>query len=337
MTYSIKHTSMTLPITSTDRQQAFEFAKQQTLPEKRNQIYQNTLAVLVAHHYLEMLDVPSNLSNSYSWNLIAQFSSNVADLYIPEVRGRLECRTIQTRDSACFIPEEVWENRIGFVMIQFNETYTKGTLLGFVPEVSVEHLPLSYLRSIEDLIDRLSERQVPVLSQWLNNIVDVGWQRLKSLPQLQQILPPVRSSATEPRNSVPELIAILQTPQNDEDRWLTAEALWQIDPDSLVGVKAALDLTDQFSGEPMQLVVAVLPQQEQSFPILVRVYSSETAGSLPDNLRLILLDTASNSLKEVSASENAPWIQIGLKAAIGEEFDIQVCFNDKSYTQSFVV
>nr|MCU0526935.1 DUF1822 family protein [Elainella sp. Prado103] len=150
--------TIAVPLTRADRQQAQSFKDQQLIAEKADQIYENTLAVLATHHYLDMIDVPTDLDRSYSQDPSTFLASNIADLYVPGARGRLECRVVHEGENACFIPTEVWSNRgqrdrIGYVVVRLNETNTEATVLGFVSEVSVEHLPLSYLRSLDDLID----------------------------------------------------------------------------------------------------------------------------------------------------------------------------------------
>lgn len=160
--------TISVPLSRADRQQAKTFKDLQPIAEKAEQVYENTLAVLATHHYLDMIDIPTDLENSYSQNPIAFLSTNVADLYVPEARGRLECRVVRAGEETCFIPEEVWSDgnqgdRIGYVVVQLNETNTEAIVLGFVPEVickglqpvsfnSCNGLAITELLSLDDLI-----------------------------------------------------------------------------------------------------------------------------------------------------------------------------------------
>lgn len=272
LTDSIEHITIAIPITKSDRHKAQEFAQQQLTPEKAEQIYRNTLAVLVTRYYLEMLDIPSSLEASYSWNPIGRLSADVADLYIPEVKGHLECRPIRKEDSKCFIPEEVQSDRIGYVAVQLDENYREGTVLGFVPKVSVTELPLSYLQPLDALIDRLADGTLTIqkietnLSQWLKGIFEPSWEpgeeilRPGRMPILQMCNNLSSTSetadfenikrlvkqlyASQMGGSQPEaitlpdadpkaaLVHLIQTTQDDETRWKAAELLWEIDPEN---------------------------------------------------------------------------------------------------------
>jgi hypothetical protein len=116
---------------------------------KASQVYRNTLAVLVTRRYLQMLTIRSELGVSHSWDRLERWLKNVADLYIPEVNGYLECRAIAQSEERCFVPEEVQYdsseskrcNRIGYIVVQLDELYREGVILGFVPQVSVTELP----------------------------------------------------------------------------------------------------------------------------------------------------------------------------------------------------
>ena len=113
---------ISIPITKTDRQTAQQFAQEQSSTKKAKQVYLNTLAVLVMYHYLQMLDVPTHLQASHSWNVLGRLSADVADLNLPG-RGHLECRPILKGEDTCDFPQEVWTDRIGYVVVEFNETY----------------------------------------------------------------------------------------------------------------------------------------------------------------------------------------------------------------------
>jgi hypothetical protein len=348
MTYSIENANITFPISSRDKQHAARFAHQQFTPEKQQQVYRNTLAVLTTQHYLEMIGITSDLENSYCWDIITRLSSDIADLYIPEAQGRLECRVVEEGAQTCSVPEETWEDRIGYVFIRLNAEQTEATLLGFVPEVSVERLPLSYLRSLDDLIDRIDEPPPvpPVatainLRDWLKGIFTEGWQEVEEL--LVQLRArklhewAIRTNARPREMSVEQLIEVIQTSENDQECWLAAEHLWKINPGHPAGgVQRALNLETAFVRQYLALTIAVLPRPEQS--VLIRVRVSPTKDNLlPEGLKLIATDTSGNLLHEVQAEKNNKWIQIGLEAVIEEEFYIRVSLDSTSYTEKIKV
>ncbi len=79
---------------------------------------------------------------------------------------------------------EVWGDRLGYVVVQLDEPYLEGIVLGFVPQVSVTELPLSYLQPLDALIDCLIPEPTPIwqsLSQWLKGIFEPDWEQLAEL------------------------------------------------------------------------------------------------------------------------------------------------------------
>ena len=112
--------AISLPITTEIRQIAAQFADRQPTPVKAEQVRLNTIAVSVTNNYLNMLDVATDLASSDSWNPVMQVCENVADLELTEI-GKLECRPIVSSDTTCQIPLEVWDLRIGYVVVRIEE------------------------------------------------------------------------------------------------------------------------------------------------------------------------------------------------------------------------
>lgn len=106
-------------------------------------------------------------------------------MYIPSLQGFLECRSLRQSDRKCKIPQEVWSERIGYVMIQLDEPYQEGQVLGFVKSVSVSELPRSYFQGLDVLLDLLTLERSPQpmvkLSQWRKRIFESDWQPPKDL------------------------------------------------------------------------------------------------------------------------------------------------------------
>ncbi|MBC1314468.1 DUF1822 family protein, partial [Trichormus variabilis PNB] len=148
--------AITLPITQAARIAAQQFANRQPNSRKAEQVRLNTLAVSVVNDYLQMMEVATNLTASDSWNPLMQLCGDVADLEVPSV-GRLECRPVQLHEQVCSVPPETWEERIGYVIVQVDETNTEAKLIGFTKKVNQETLPLNQLQPIEALIDRLEQ------------------------------------------------------------------------------------------------------------------------------------------------------------------------------------
>ncbi len=195
LTNDMHHLAVPLPITAAGRQAAEAFARAQPNPAKAEAVRLNTLAVWVTHQYFQMMDIPTDLHGSDSWNPLMQLTANVADLRLPDL-GQLECRPVRSGESVCSVPPEVWDLRIGYVVVAVAEDGQTAQLLGFSPAVQGETLPLASLQPPEMLLDHLyAMRQSSMpepepaspnglivnLGRWLDGLFDVGWQTVDSL------------------------------------------------------------------------------------------------------------------------------------------------------------
>ncbi|MCU0517071.1 MAG: DUF1822 family protein [Oscillatoria sp. Prado101] len=159
MTYSshdIENFALLLPLTQNARRVAQQFANEQPTPEKAEQVRLNTLAVWVVNDYLQMMNIPTDLSAGDSWNPHVRLCADVADLEVSGA-GRLECRPLKKGQRSCYIPPEVWEERIGYMVVEIDDSLRSASLLGFVPTAATHELPVSQLQPPEDLIDCLSQ------------------------------------------------------------------------------------------------------------------------------------------------------------------------------------
>lgn len=361
--------TVSIPITAIDRQQAAVFAAQQVTPEKAAQVYRNTIAVLVGARYLQMLSIPSEITASQSWNRVERLLKNVADLYLSEPKKSLECRPISSRETHCFVPQEVQNDRVGYLVIQLDEPYQEGSILGFVPKVSVTELPIRSLQPLDRLIDQLTMQAPIQLSQWLKGKFEDTWQ-----PCLDLLKPPKRpillmanlatidsqpkldalnrsiaqlyqqAALTEQtemvsidQNPVTALVNLMQTTQKDEIRWQAAELLWEIDPNhpASPGVSAR-DIGLYLEGRSIALMVGVLPKLDRRRLILLRLYPLQTQP-LPKELKLAVFDDQSNLLIELESRERDQYIQFKFTADPGDFFEVRVSLNDASVVEHFLV
>jgi hypothetical protein len=264
--------NISIPITATDRSLAEGFSRQQTTSEKCQQVFENTLAVIVTQRYLQILGVESETENCQSWDAVVRLLENVADLYVPEARGFLECRAVVPGRQKVRIPEEVRQGRLGYVVVRLEEGYRRGAMLGFVGEVTVAdgELPLSYLRPLDDLIDRLATPGEALglwvdLRRWVKKVFEPDWQPVEELLRSasRPVLPMCSGAnfrseaqnkveaiyrkqaakqvtgqmATSPLDwsgadlSMTEaLVQLLQVTEDDEIRWEATELLAELEP-----------------------------------------------------------------------------------------------------------
>jgi hypothetical protein len=313
--------ALSLPITQAARRKAQEFAAQQPSSEKAEQVRLNTLAVLVVNDYLEMMDISTDLSASDSWNGIMRLCTDVADIQLlkkdGKLLGHLECRPVGPGVDTCYVPPETWEERVGYVVVQIDESVREAQLLGFVPEVTTEELPLSWLRSPEDLLEHLHHVSVEVdlaaatvstesntdlltnLGRWFDRVFETGWQTVEDLLTPAQLEP---AYAYRFRGSIRRA--------------------------------KTLDLSPQLP-QPVALIVELTTEtMEQRVEQTIVKLQLQPIGNqpLPAQINLAILDD-SNQIITTGASNQV----LEVRGVSGERFSFRATFNDTQVLQEFVI
>lgn len=291
----------TVPLGVSAHRRAKQFSQQQTAPQKIKRVYLNTLAVYAVDFYLKCIGFETDLAASDSWNPVMRTLMDVADLDVKKL-GKLECRPVLPDSQIVRIAPEVWSDRIGYIAVQTTESLTEATLLGFVKNVTAEELPLKELRSLDSFLEYLNalrDKPVVKLSQWLNNIVDEGWEDVKELLQPQQV----------------ELAFRGRGPGAERGKRLELES----------------------AGERISLLVGLDPVDETEMNIWVEVYPSRGQSYLPKNLQLNVLDSEGASVMEAVARNTNKNIQFEFKGELGESFNVKVALGNVSVTEAFTI
>ncbi|RMG05669.1 MAG: DUF1822 family protein [Cyanobacteria bacterium J055] len=342
MTYSIGHLTISIPIGRADRQIALRFAREQPTPDKSEQVYLNTLAVLVVNRYLEMLEIPTSLTSSYSWNRVGRMCANVADIDIPGI-GHLECRSLRSGERCCAIPPDVWHDRIGYIIVRLDEHFSEGTLLGFVPQVAQMTVDVDRLQSLDTLLVRLhnlerseitisppvsdetiadfrrsnrsiTDETVTHLSQWFDDIFDVGWQAIDRL--LGRSAPCLDFRFRSPNLS--------SSPSNSDDR-------------SLVRRGKSIDLGIQLSGCSVVLLVELRKIENNKVDVRLQVHPTGGNIYLSPNLQLGVRDRASHARLQTQSRQSDNYIQLRLVGDPGDRFSATLSLNSASVTEEFEI
>ncbi|MBW4613871.1 MAG: DUF1822 family protein [Desmonostoc vinosum HA7617-LM4] len=318
-TYQLDDFVLTLPISQTARVTAEQFAKEQPTPEKAEQVRLNTLAVWVVNDYLQMMDIPTNLAASDSWNPIMRLCANVADLEVSSL-GRLECRPVHLHQQTCSIPPETWEERAGYVVVQFDESLQEARMLGFIPNVAVEKLPLTQLQPLEDLIDHIAQLQesplTPLvnLSQWLAGVFETGWQNIESLWNMPELRPAYafRSTETIERNATNQSEAVTRRAK-------------------------LIDLGIQILNQFVMLIVEITPETNQQNSIRLQLHAVGEQIYLPAGVHLTVLDSSGAVFLEAQSRKSDNYIQLQFRGETLERFSVRVALNDTSITEHFMI
>jgi len=332
-THNIEEFALSLPITQLARSTAQQFASEQPTTQKAEQVRLNTLAVFVVNDYLQqMMGIPCDLAKSDSWNPVIRLCADVADLEVAGV-GRLECRPQRGDQPSCLVPVEVWSDRIGYVVVQIDESSWEATVLGFAQTVTTQDLPLSQLQPVEDLFDRLSELRQPVeilaaqtpavalekarvnLSQWLSNVFDTSWQTIESLINPTEM----------------DLAFSFRSPSMCLEPTETEHSAMSVRRAKLV------DLGMQLAGYPVALIVELTPESEQKRNILLQVHPLENYPYLPPLLQLTVLDESGLIFLEAEARSADNYIQLQFRGIAGEQFSVKVALGEASIMEDFVI
>jgi len=82
-----------------------------------------------------------------------RMTANVADLDVMG-KGRIECRPISAFErettSVCYVPTEVQDERIAYIVVQIEPEQSEALILGFVSTSIVKNCP--YIVSVQYLI-----------------------------------------------------------------------------------------------------------------------------------------------------------------------------------------
>ena len=319
--------ALPLPITQAARRIGRQFASGQPTAEKADQVLLNTLAVCLVNDYLQMMGVPTDLTASDSWNPTVRLCADTADLEVTGV-GRLECRPIRANEQTCYIPPEVWEDRIGYVVVQLNEPFREATVLGFTQTAAMEHLPINELQPLEYLLDHLSQLMQPVaqpksvtssktlvnLSQWVQEVFETGWQTVEAL------FGPGQASLA---------FSFRRTERSRETDANSLEA----------SVKRAklIDLGMLLAGHSVALIVELRSESNQKTGIRLQVHPTGSQIYLPPQLQLIVLDEFGEIFLEAQARSADNYIQLQFSGKPGERFSVKVALGDISIMENFML
>ncbi len=310
--------SLTVPIEREAHYLARQFATQQATPQKGKQVYLNTLAVYAVQSYLKWMQIETELSQGYSWLPGLRALFNVADLVLPGV-GKLECRPVLPGQTACDLPLEVREDRIGYVAVQFGDRLDELQLLGFVRAVDIsnatEQILIADLQPLDTLLECIPSNVVapkPVLtaskvrvnlSRWLENTFEAGWQTLEALLRTEAVnLASTRSGAS-------------------------------------VSAGKLIDMGMQLAGQRVVLIVVIAPSSDEEVDIRVRVCPTGSQIHLPPGLQLTAFDAsgATSPDLEAQARSDDNWIHLNFDGKQGEHFSVKVTLEDVSITEDFVI
>ena len=314
MTYAPLNTQsgLILPITSAARQLAQQFAMPFTESPLQQQVYRNTLAIMVVRDYLQLMGVETDLKASECWDPLLRLTADVSDLYLPGL-GNLECRGVEAGETVCSLPADVLADRIGYVVVEIHPQQRRAKLLGFTP-IGVPQLSIRHLQSLEALLRHLYQLRQPQttvgvsLSQWFNGILDQGWQTLETL---------VGNSAT--------LAPSFRT-------YAFRDTQTSVQAGKLVNLNLELE------SQSVVLLIALTPAGQEQIGVQVQIHPTTGGSYLPANMELAVLSETGETLKRVRSRRLDNYMQLPFfQGYPGEQFQLALYYNQVHWTERFSI
>lgn len=285
---------------------AQQFASEQVTAEKGKQVYLNTLAVCAVNTYLKCFSIKTNLSQSDCWNPTARTIFNVADLVLPNL-GKLECLGILPQQEIINIPLESLENRLGYIIIKFEEALQKVELLGFIPgkniDLDKQTININQLQPLDILFDTLDSLQKQVnLRQWFNDLFDSDWQPLETIMA-------GRITRSIANNNAVNTIS--------RGKVVT----WQIN-------NVATNVI---------LILKITEASSETTDICLQIYPEQNSNNLPRNLSVKILGEANEIYMSATTEEDDDWVQLEFACRQGENFKVELNLAGIIITENFSI
>ena len=300
--------ALTIPIAPAARRSAQTLSQQQSDPKIAKQVYLNALAVHCVDFYFQCLEIETDLAASGIWNPAVQKFMDVADLDVKDI-GKLECRWLGPGDDFVSIPAEVRSDRIGYIAVEMAESLQEVKLLGFVA-TQQEKVTISELKSLDRMLEYLDELKPINLSHWLQNVFDTGWHTVQTLFE-----------------SKPELQFAFRSSQVLESSASTGGNL---------PIKRGKLLSLERGKEQVALFVGLMTTNEPDIDISVEVYPTNGEKNLPNDLQLMVLDDAGETLMQARANKTGNLL-FELSGEPGEHFSVKLALGDFSVTENFLI
>lgn len=273
---------------------ARQFASQQTTVQKGKQVYLNTLAVCAVNNYLKCFSIPTNLVQSDCWHPGTRAIFNVADLILPNF-GKLECLWVLPQQETVTIPTEAREDRLGYLVVQFEEELQQVELLGLISSKTInfatESFNIKQLQPLDSLFDTLDSLQKQInLRQWLSGVFTPDWQPVETLMAGRMV------------------------------RSLTNK-------DSAISRAKAISCQE----EKIILVLKITESASDAIDLCLQLYTDGENHHLPSSLSVKVLNATGETCLSATAKDSDDWIQLEFSCQPTENFSIELNFAGISF------
>lgn len=289
---------------------------------KARQVYHNTLAVWAVNYYMKCMQIEANWEASDSWDIIMQSLLDVADLVLPEI-GKLECRPVMEDEQSVYIPFDVSQERLAYVIVQLNSSLKKAIILGFVKAVDAEEFSTNKLQSLNDLLHLIEQTKISNLASLTIQLSK--WFAPENKFENQWLPLPVIF-----KNSLRENLALSVR---------SSESMAIDDPkNSLATVSRGkvLNFGIQAGGHQVALVIRITDGEDGNFDILAQVQPIDSLH-VPPGLKLEVIDDTDSIFLTAEARCEDRLIQLNFFGLPKEKFKIKLALGNDSITEHFII
>jgi hypothetical protein len=327
--------SFTILLDRTAHLSASKFAAGQMTIAKGRQVYLNTLAVCAVRQYLSFVcQLDLDLTHGDSWQVELQSIMNVADLVIPNV-GKIECIPVLANTIEIQIPPETIEERVGYLVVQFNGQIDSVELIGFIPQIQQNLntlmeppiVNIAQLQSLDDFIDLIYTSQINNLRKFLAGMLGIGWEPIfqgrgfanDSLIQIS------------PKNAIGIRELRLRGTNNNLSNHYSYNSIRDFNAGKII------NLSGNIASIPLLLLIGLNQESDERINVKIRLHSGGSDRLLPANIELGLRSIDNRLLSHVQYSRSMDFIQLpSFKLPPGIEFKIEVVLGNDRFIESFI-
>jgi Protein of unknown function (DUF1822) len=309
--------SVSLPISSLARHTAQQFADEQVTIHKARRTFLNTLAVWAVHNYLGLMNIATDLAQGDSWNPLMRHYADVADLVMPGI-GCLECRPVVGSAVFVYVPPEVWWERIAYIFVQIDGSYTQATLLGFLFRAEQAERSINSLQTMDELLVYLHQvGQYPsilsgkyvLLRDWLDGRYTDNWlDRQELLAQIKPLVFRWQSESVTVRSTI---------------------------EGSFEGTSRGKFV--HLGSYSIPLVMQVEMTTLDRFNLCAQIFPGQDAPFVIEGLTLTILDAGGKIILQTQARDQDGMLQLRFSGSIGEVFQVKLSLGPLWVAKTFMI
>ncbi len=290
----MNHQPLTIMLDRQAHRYAQQFAGEQITPEKGKQVYLNTLAVSGVNNYLKCFSISTNLAQSNCWHPGMRAIFSVADIVLPKL-GKLECFWVLPQQETITIPPEVRKDRLGYLVVRFEEELQQVDLLGFISGKAInfdtETLNINQLQPLDSLFDILDSLQKVInLRQWLSGVFTPDWQAVETI-----------------------MAGRIARSLSNRDSGLTT-----------ISRGKAISWQANHTEANIIVVLKITESSDEAINLCLQLYPDGEDRNLPTDLSVKIKDEAEEVCLSAIAKDSDDWIQLEFACHQGENFKIEL-------------